>query len=365
MRPAIGSAQETASGSRPIISVVIPTRNRPDSLERTLRALGRQSRPPDEVIIVDASDRPPDGEALRAANPSLPLLVLRSDPGVCSQRNLGIRRASGSHVLLCDDDIEPPAEYLERLIEHLAAHPATGAVTGAILEPGASGELRPAFPRPSLRRLFFAFIFHLTVWGDVEAVDAGRVGAAPLRLLKRWYRRRGNRWSPAGWPLVTQVEQPAMRTAIYTLMATLVRRDWLLASPYDERLGPYGIGDNYGVAIGFPGERSIDVLVDLPVLHHREATNRLDATKADYRRVLALDYFMRTSDRFSRLNTACLAWSLVGKAILLAIAGRGDRALRTLRALRVVATGRNPLLRDARRAAAARVPSSAGETRRS
>src|SRR5690348_9823919 len=111
------------------VSVVIPTRNRPASLHRLLTALTAQVRRPEEVIIADASDTPLDGSALALAYPRLKLSCFHMKPSLCAQRNHGIRRAMGSHVLLCDDDIEPGPRYLERLVEYVAAHPEAGAVS--------------------------------------------------------------------------------------------------------------------------------------------------------------------------------------------------------------------------------------------
>ena len=332
----------TDSAGRPLtISVVIPTRNRRGSLARSLAALVQQTRAPEEVLVVDASDRPLDGAALSVAHPGLPITCLHAPPGVCSQRNLGIGRARGSHVLLLDDDIEAPADYLERLAGHLDGHPSEGAVTGVLCEPDGSGATIREFSVPSVRYLVFAFLFQLTVWSDVEAVRGSRIIAVPLAAIKRWYRRRGNGWSLAGWPLVTQ---PRGHTAIYALGAALVRRDWLLASPYEERLGAHGIGDNYGVALGFPVDRGVAVLTDLPVLHYRATDNRLDPVEAYYQRVLALDYFLRTSGRFSRASPLWLAWSMVGNMVAFALRNRWDLVGPTVRAFGVVVTARNPLL---------------------
>jgi glycosyltransferase involved in cell wall biosynthesis len=296
-------------------------------------------------VVVDASDTPLSQAALRQAHPTLTITCLTCPPSVCAQRNLGIRRARGSHVLLLDDDVEPPPDYVARLAAHLEAHPSDGAVSGLVVEPDEGGAFPDGFETPSVRHLLYAFIFQLTVWGDVYATRANAVTALPLALLRRWYRRRGNTWSLGGWPLVTQVREPVVHTAIYGLGATLVRRAWLLASPYAERLGAHGIGDNYGVALGFPDERGIVVLPDLPVRHHRVGENRLDAAEAHFRRVLALDYFLRSDARFSDLNVVFLAWSLVGNAIRFGL--RGDHGLlrHTLRALPLVCLGRNPLLR--------------------
>ncbi|HEX6939823.1 MAG TPA: glycosyltransferase [Longimicrobiales bacterium] len=367
------------------ISVVIPTRNRAAHLERALDALARQVWLPDEVVVVDASDEPersgdlPVGVARVAASPAcdgdaraggiapgrraagagaapdasaprrgaarpFPVVRLRSRPGVCAQRNEGIRRATGTHVLLCDDDIELPPEYLRRLGEYVAAHPEAGAVTGVVCERDASGGFPRGFAAPSFRHLLFAFTFQLTVWADVEAADGNVLTALPLWALKRWYRRRGNTWTVAGWPLVTQVRGGAVRTATFGLGAALVRRDWLLASPYDERFDPHGIGDNYGVALGFPGERPITVLTDVYALHHRAPENRLDTAESYYRRVLALDYFLRASGRFSTWSIVALAWSLLGKAVIAAARRQADLLRQTIRALAVVVSGRNPLL---------------------
>ena len=168
--------------------------------------------------------------------------------------------------------------------------------------------------------------------------------AWPLALLKRWYRRRGNSWSLAGWPLFTQLRDPVVHTSTYGLGAALVRRDWLLALPYDERLGAHGIGDNYGVALGFPGAGGVDVIMDLPVRHHRVPENRLDPAEANLRRVRALDYFTRTLPRFPRVTTAWLVWSLLGKALASLLRPQRGMLRSNLRALAAVLGSRNSLL---------------------
>ena len=329
---------------RPGIAVVIPTRDRPASLRRLLDALARQDRLPDQVIVVDAGRPPADPDTIRAPDRPFPITHIGAAPGVCAQRNVGIRLARHPYVLLCDDDIEPPREYLARLVVHLE-HENLVAVTGLLSEPGPDGAFRSGFEVPSLRHIVFAFLFQVTVWGDVEAMRTAGISRPLLAALKRWYRRRGNTFTLAGWPLLTQVRGPVVRTALYGLGAALVRREWLLRSPFDERLGPHGIGDNYGVALGFPGDRSIAVIADLPVRHHRAPENRLAAAETYFRRVLALDLFLRSDRRFSRFSRAALAWSLVGNAVRFGARGRWQLAARSLHALARVTTGRNPLLR--------------------
>ena len=318
-----------------MISAVIPTRNRAGSLGRTLRALACQQRRPDEVIVVDASDTPLQEAELRRAH-ELPVTVLHAAPGVCAQRNLGVRRASGAYVLLCDDDIEPPCLYVHALAQYLDAHPDASAASGIVCEPGQPH----GFESTSLRHLLFAFVFQLSVAADVDGVGPG----ALTRPLARWYRERGNTWSAAGWPLITQVRGPVVRTAVYGLGAALVRRECLLAHPFDERLGPHGIGDNYGVALHLPGELPIALLTDLAVVHHRVAENRLSVAESFLQRVLALDYFQQTRVRLPHTSRAWLAWSLVGKTMIAARARDGALLRAATRALSLVVRGRNPLL---------------------
>lgn len=338
------------------ISVVIPTRNRPESLGRLLHSLERQIRLPDEVIVVDASDPPLDGEQLKLDYPNLALSYLHTVPSVCHQRNAGIALALGSHVLLCDDDIELPDNYLSELANFTQANPDAGCVTGFVCERDQAGRFSGSFSTPTTRHLLFAFLFQLTVWGDVEATGGSPLLRMGAELAKRWYRLRGNTWSLAGWPLVTQVREAVVATSIYPLGAALVRRDWLLSSPYDEELGPHGIGDNYGVALGFPQQRPIRVLTSLKALHHRDPRNRPAPEQVFYLRVLALERFMRRDQRFSLINRVFLAWSLLGSAAVFLARRKTRLFIAAVRALVVVLTGDNPLFRRASKSTCAQAP---------
>ena len=329
------------------VSVVIPTRNRAESLYRLLGAVARQERVPDEVIVVDASDRPLLHQTLLQACPGLKLEYAHTSPSVCAQRNLGLRRATGTHVWLCDDDIEPPPAYLRQLAAFLSNAPVEGAATGIWLERDATGAFPDGLPVPSFRHMLLNFMAQRSLWGDVEGARGTWLTAAPLRGLKAWYRHRGNTWSLAGWPLLTQVRGRVVRTAIYSLGAALVRRDWLTASLFDERLGPHGIGDNYGVALGFPRDLPIAILTDVRLRHHRSTDNRLDVATAHRERALALHYFLRTHPRFRTLNRLFLIWSLLRNTLQFAVQNQRDLFRATVTALRQILTGRNPLLQDA------------------
>ena len=96
-----------------VLSVVIPTRNRPRELRRLLTNLACQSLPADrfEAVVVDDGSRLPV-----PIDPGLPFrvrLVRRDrDHGAHASRRAGLLAASGERVLFLDDDVVPESQLL-------------------------------------------------------------------------------------------------------------------------------------------------------------------------------------------------------------------------------------------------------------
>lgn len=315
------------------LSVVIPTRNRANSLARLLTSLSQQPYPLKEVIVVDASDDPPGKERLRREFSDLPLLYLTAAPSVCRQRNLGIRAATAPFIFLCDDDIEVTPSYLPEIMNYWQQHPEAGAVTGLVLQRNESGEWAYQFPPKNFRQLLVKFVLQTSVWGEPDQIPVTVLNRLPLMLLKRFYRRRGNTFSLSGFPLVTDFSAPVFTAAVYGLGASVMRREWLLDHPYEERLDPYGIGDNYGIAIQFPQQQPVHVLREVFVYHHQAAENRLPPEVVYYRRMAALRYFMRRNRRFGIFNQVMLNWSLAANAVWQLLHGKTALAKASLRAI--------------------------------
>jgi GT2 family glycosyltransferase len=117
----------------PMLSVVIPTRDRPDSLRRAVTSLKSQTYPLMEVIVIDDGSESPLGKL--GAN----IKVLRNDRsrGACESRNSGIRAAQGDIIAFLDDDVElPQRDTMERAIAVLENHPECGAVAFRQVAPG-------------------------------------------------------------------------------------------------------------------------------------------------------------------------------------------------------------------------------------
>jgi len=98
------------------VSVVIPTRNRPDALLKCLTALDAQTAEDFEVIVIDdASDTPASRLVESAALPHLNLQFLRNERrrGPAYSRNRGIQAAQGRYIAFVDDDVRVVPSWLQ------------------------------------------------------------------------------------------------------------------------------------------------------------------------------------------------------------------------------------------------------------
>jgi glycosyltransferase involved in cell wall biosynthesis len=323
------------------ISAVIPTVNRRESLLRLLRSLAESNHPLHEIIIVDAGE---DGltEADLRLFPELNIKILHSAKSVCVQRNIGIRAAQGSWIFLCDDDLEIPRSYLETLSRFVKQNEGIGAISGLVKEKHGS-EWVSEHPVSSAVSLLWRFIFQLGIWGEIEEKKISPL----LRPVVEYYRKKGNHISSAGWPVITTFSKPDFSTPIYSLGASLIRREWLLMSPFDELLDPHGVGDNYGVALGFPGK--VHVVGSVYVYHHKEMKNRLKESEQFLRRSLALHYFISTRASFRVRAKLWFYWSGIGNALYFLLS-LNRMFFASCYVLFITVLGLNPLLKKYRNA---------------
>ena len=109
-----------------VLSVVIPTFNRKDSLRKTLDGLARQTYPQASFEVVVVSDGSTDGtdEMLADYARTTPFTlrpITQPNGGPARARNTGIEAAQGEIVVFLDDDVEPVSEFLAVHAGHHAA----------------------------------------------------------------------------------------------------------------------------------------------------------------------------------------------------------------------------------------------------
>lgn len=171
---------------QPLISVVVPTRDRPELLERCLEALEKQTVPVEIVVVEDQEGR-----------------------GPAWARNEGVHRAQGQIICFTDDDCAPFPNWAETLAKPIQAgnaqatagptHVAAGATAADLAwesivsylqeqatrpgtsSPGFAATANLACSRDLLGQLPFDESFPVAAGEDRDwAERAARMGAAPL-----------------------------------------------------------------------------------------------------------------------------------------------------------------------------------------
>lgn len=114
-QPEAEGIEETSNlpaGFAPRVSVVIPSFNRADNLERAVKSVLEQTEKSVEVLVVD--DGSSDETAQRFKSPPERVRYLRKpNGGASSARNVGLRRATGEWIALLDSDDEWLPEKLQ------------------------------------------------------------------------------------------------------------------------------------------------------------------------------------------------------------------------------------------------------------
>jgi glycosyltransferase involved in cell wall biosynthesis len=133
------------------VTVIVPTRDRPESLERTLDALGRQTLG-DSVEVLVVQDGGCDTLGRLVARWPRGRLIRQDAAGPGAARNLGAREARAGVLCFTDDDCEPAPDWAEVLEAALVdADAAVGLTVNAD-------------PHSSLGAASQLVVTHLTEW---------------------------------------------------------------------------------------------------------------------------------------------------------------------------------------------------------
>lgn len=132
------------------ITLVVTTLNEAEALPRLFEALLGQTRPPDELILVDGGSTDGTVAVAERYQDRLPLrLVLQPGCNISQGRNVGIAAATHPLIAVTDAGCRPAPDWLAHLVAPLQADERVGLVSGRV-EPEAHTHLEACIGRCSL-----------------------------------------------------------------------------------------------------------------------------------------------------------------------------------------------------------------------
>jgi len=110
----------------PFVSIIIPTRNRPERLQQCLAAITEldYARDKFEVIVVDDGSSTQLDPIVDLFSAKINLLLLKQEhAGPAGARNRGVKQAKGEFLVFTDDDCRPTPGWLATLTNSLSIKP--------------------------------------------------------------------------------------------------------------------------------------------------------------------------------------------------------------------------------------------------
>lgn len=129
------------------LSTVIPTRNRPEDLLRAVESVFRQTRLPDELLIIDQSNNDLSKEKINAHYQNIKPaanLVYVHDPsvsGLVDAKRVGVAKSKGDIVLFLEDDVILEPDYILQIEKGFLEQPVMMGCCGVVTEVQKTGFL--------------------------------------------------------------------------------------------------------------------------------------------------------------------------------------------------------------------------------
>ncbi|MBI1345869.1 glycosyltransferase [bacterium] len=124
------------------LTALITTHNRCDFLRAAVESVLAQTRPADEILIVDAGSTDRTAEYVRSLGDAVRSLAI-PESGIAAARNAGLRHCAGDAVAFLDDDDLWTTDKLAQVSGYLEQHPNIDVVYTPVAAMNAAGQLLP------------------------------------------------------------------------------------------------------------------------------------------------------------------------------------------------------------------------------
>lgn len=293
--------------------VLVATRNRADVLALSVPLFLGQSRPPQRVIVVDASD---DHQATRlslerAVGGNDRMVLLNGPVGLARQRNMALQHSQADVVFFPDDDAlwyRDAAEHAMRIYEQ----DETGQIAGISLTESRTPSIAGLVPDQRTLKEKLIYRFSATR----HRVEQWFV-KNPMTLLGR--ELLAARPIPAGAQTCHAPVVPCMRGFLMSF-----RRSIIQSIGFDETLAGYGLYEDYLASFRALQQGLLVDAEDAKVFHHRAPGARGDAGTIGANLVLNYAYVVcAVSDAASPARRALMPYFKI-RALQYRLRSRGE-----------------------------------------
>ncbi len=123
-----------------LVSVIVPTYNRGETIRAAIASVQRQTFADWELIVVDDGSTDGTSALIEGSDPRL-VLIRQKNQGVNGARNTGMLRARGQYIAFLDSDDEWLPHHLELSVAFFRAFPGEDFLSGEFCEDAGSGGL--------------------------------------------------------------------------------------------------------------------------------------------------------------------------------------------------------------------------------
>lgn len=272
---------------------------------KCLESVRTQSRLPDEVVVVDASDHDQLSHDLGVLDLGMPITYIKSVPHLTRQRNQGVQASRGDIIFFFDDDVVLEPDYIEQVLR-VYEEDKQGIVGGV------QGTLTNVGTQTSWKRRLIIQLFLLDGPGDGRMLPSG---------LQRWVDSAHPRYQHLVEPLPIEVMNGCIQS---------YRRTVFDDFQFNEDLPGYGTGEDRDFSYRVSRKYRLYYTPLARAEHRSRPLERMGL--AAYYYLLARFHvvtFVNTHGH-NPLNWLAFGWSILGRAIYLALLYRSGEAVSEL-----------------------------------
>lgn len=226
--PGQNSTQDLQANSC-VVSVVIPSRDRPHLLQRAIRSVLMQTYQNFEMVVVlDGVDTASSNAVEEFNDARIRLLTLRQRSGGAVARNVGVRAARGRWVAFLDDDDEFTREKLALQLESALRHGSVDRTLTVCRARIVGGERAQVWPLrfPALGEQLVEYLFCRKGWRQGEAfLQSSTYFVSQALALRVPFRQDLKRHQDWDWVLRLQREARVEIVAVPQVLTIYHRGD--------------------------------------------------------------------------------------------------------------------------------------------